>query len=102
MITYCGSRVFSLTRLSLFWLVTIFCNLSWLLTVSAATDCTVVTEISPTECQTLINFYNSTNGPSWSDNATNNWNVTNTPCSWAGITCINAHVIGIDRDDKNL
>jgi Leucine-rich repeat (LRR) protein len=102
MITHCSRRVLSLTCFSLFLLVIILFNLSWLPTVSAATDCTIVTEISQTECQTLIDLYNSTNGPSWSDNATNNWNVTNTPCSWAGITCINAHVIGIDRDDKNL
>jgi Leucine-rich repeat (LRR) protein len=103
MITYSSRRVFSLTDFSTFLLIIILFNLFWLPIVSAATDCTAVTEIPQAECQTLINLYNSTNGPSWSDSSTNNWNVTNEPCSsWTGITCNNAHITGINRDDKNL
>ncbi|BAP57803.1 hypothetical protein THII_3506 [Thioploca ingrica] len=70
--------------------------------VQAATDCTAVTEIPQAECETLIAFYNSTNGAGWSDSATNNWNVTNTPCSWTGIFCSDEHIITISRYQHNL
>ncbi|BAP57680.1 hypothetical protein THII_3383 [Thioploca ingrica] len=71
--------------------------------VLAATDCTRTnSQNSRAECQALVNFYNSTDGEHWSDSPSNNWNVTNTPCTWAGITCNNGRVIKIDRKDKNL
>jgi len=57
----------------------------WSPLTQAATDCAVVTEIPVAECETLIALYNNTDGEHWSDNT--GWNVTNTPCSWYGITC---------------
>ncbi|BAP57706.1 peptidase C25 gingipain [Thioploca ingrica] len=108
MITHWGKRTLSPTHFSLLLFAIILFNLSWLPSALATTDCTAVTEIPPTECEILINFYNSTNGPNWSDNASNNWNVTNTPCSWAGISCSSpanpagVHIIGIDRGEQNL
>ncbi|MCP4696464.1 MAG: DUF1566 domain-containing protein, partial [Gammaproteobacteria bacterium] len=72
-------------------------------TVTAYTDCNAVTEISVGECQSLLDLYNSTNGPDWSDAAYNNWNVTNTPCSWQGVTCsIGGEVIGLSRTNNDL
>ena len=73
---------------------------------ATTTDCATVTGISPDECNALVALYNSTNGPNWYDNQTNNWNKTNTPCSWAGVTCDSSSplqsVISITRRDKRL
>jgi len=66
------------------------------------TDCTVVTEIPQVECEALVALYNSTNGKNWSDSATNNWNVTNTPCSWEGVSCNAGQVTVINRGGKEL
>ena len=69
----------------------------------AATDCSQVTEIPKTECDTLVAFYTSTGGANWTDKATNNWNVTNTPCtSWAGVICAGDRVVNITRISSNL
>jgi Leucine-rich repeat (LRR) protein len=51
----------------------------------AATDCNAVTEIPVSECQSLLEFYNSTGGTKWKNKT--GWNETNTPCSWFGVTC---------------
>ncbi len=50
----------------------------------AATDCNAVTAIPVSECQSLLELYNS-NGPNWKQHT--GWNQTNTPCSWYGVTC---------------
>jgi Leucine-rich repeat (LRR) protein len=59
----------------------------------AATDCNAVTEIAKVECESLLQLYHSTDGPNWRYNE--GWNVTNTPCSWVGITCENNGVTKI-------
>ncbi len=64
------------------------------------TDCNAVTEIPVSECQSLLEFYNSTNGTNWTYNT--GWNQTNTPCSWLGITCTSGHVSEISLSSKNL
>ncbi|MDM8557950.1 choice-of-anchor D domain-containing protein [Candidatus Parabeggiatoa sp. HSG14] len=66
------------------------------------TDCTTQKEISTTECNALIDFYNQTNGSNWFDSPDNNWNLTNAPCSWTGITCTKRHVTAIERNEQNL
>jgi len=84
------------------------CLLGWLPLVQAATDCTTPaqTNIPQAECEALVALYTSTTGASWSDSPGNNWNVTNTPCSWTGITCADTtfptNVIEIDRNTQNL
>jgi Leucine-rich repeat (LRR) protein len=88
--------VFNLTR-GLFLLVSL-----GIPPALAATDCKQVTQISPPECETLVALYKSTDGPNWNDSQTNNWNVTNEPCQWAGITCENEHVTQINREYVNL
>jgi hypothetical protein len=82
----------------------LFFNLFWLPSVLAATDCTRTNSRNAlAECQALVNFYNSTDGEHWSDSPGNNWNVTNAPCTWAGITCNNSgRVTEIDRKKQNL
>jgi len=63
----------------------------WLLLVGAAhaaTNCATVTEIPRAECEeSLLEFFNSTGGANWKNNT--GWNVTQTPCSWFGVTCTN-------------
>jgi Leucine-rich repeat (LRR) protein len=70
--------------------------------VQAETDCTEVTEIPQVECEALVALYNSTDGQNWSDSSTNNWNVTNTPCSWSGVYCYAGQVTGIDKLGNQL
>jgi len=66
----------------------------------AATDCAKVTEIPAAECQALIAIYNSTDGTHWKNNT--GWNVTNTPCSWYGISCKNGHVTRLHLHNNEL
>jgi len=64
------------------------------------------------ECEALVALYNSTDGPNWSDSSINNinnwdhsinnWNVTNTPCSWKDVTCEAGQVLSIQRFDMQL
>ena len=70
-----------------------FINIWILGIVQAATDCNLVTEIPPAECESLLKFYNSTNGANWENNE--GWNKTNTPCSWDGITCEKNRVVEV-------
>jgi Leucine-rich repeat (LRR) protein len=62
-------------------------------------DCNTVTEISPIECESLLEFYYSTNGTKWKGNG--GWHVTNRPCSWYGVTCENG-VTNIALHDNQL
>jgi hypothetical protein len=68
--------------------------------IQAATDCNAVTEISKGECESLLELYNSTDGANWKNNS--GWNVTNTPCSWHGITCASGGVSKIFLESNNL
>jgi len=77
-------------------------GLVWLPIAQAATDCTTVTEIPQVECEALVALYNSTDGANWYDSPGNGWNVTNTPCSWWGITCSTGQVTGIDLSGAQL
>ena len=65
---------------------------SWTTTPSVASgfDCASVNQIPSAECAALVALYHSTNGPNWADNE--GWLATNTPCTWAGITCTRDHV----------
>lgn len=62
--------------------------------------CDSVTEIPVTECEALEAVYDSTDGANWIDNT--NWKVTNTPCSWYGVTCENGHVTELNLYENNL
>lgn len=44
-----------------------------------------VISLSPTECSTLVTFFNGSNGNSWVNK--NGWLTTNDPCRWFGVTC---------------
>ncbi len=66
----------------------------------AATDCATQTDIPQTECEALVALYTSTNGAGWSNNT--GWNITNTPCSWYGVTCSGGNVTGIELHQNGL
>ncbi len=66
------------------------------------TNCSTVSGIPQSECETLVALYNNTNGPIWNDSPDNKWNQTNTPCSWIGVECSGKSVHKIDRSGKNL
>lgn len=69
---------------------------------ASATDCPAQTQVPQTECETLVTLYSSTDGPNWSDAATNNWNLTQTPCDWTGIECQDGHITVLDRSSQGL
>jgi hypothetical protein len=66
----------------------------------AATDCNQVTEIPVSECQELLNIYNNTDGANWRNSI--NWNQTNQPCNWYGISCKEGHVQNISLSWNKL
>ncbi|OQY56073.1 MAG: hypothetical protein DRR08_08840 [Candidatus Parabeggiatoa sp. nov. 2] len=66
------------------------------------TVCQTVTEIPTTQCQTLINFYNSTNGKGWTDTPSNNWGLTKMPCQWKGVECLYGNVIALKQSFNGL
>ena len=55
-----------------------------------AFSCSDVTEIPKTECEALVALYDSTDGDNWKYNTA--WKVTNTPCSWYGVTCSDGNI----------
>lgn len=82
------------------WLVTV----SWLpLTAVVAQDafaCADVSEIPQSECQALVAFYASTNGPDWLSQG--GWLTTNTPCRWDGVGCQDGHVRTLGLTNNQL
>ena len=63
-------------------------------------DCVGVNQIPVAECAALVALYNGTYGPDWIDGM--GWLVTNTPCSWSGITCTDGHVSHISLSYNQL
>lgn len=67
-------------------------NEAWITVIDQApfTSCADVTEIPTDECNALVAFYHSTDGPNWTNN--DGWLTTNTPCGWNGVTCDTGHI----------
>ncbi len=63
-------------------------------------DCNFVTEIPAVECQSLLDLYSNTNGPNWINKT--DWNATNTPCNWYGVSCGGGHVTSISLNFNQL
>jgi len=63
-------------------------------------DCTAVAEIPQAECEALVSLYNSTGGPNWTNST--DWLVTNTPCTWFGVTCAGGHVSDLNLRGNQL
>jgi Leucine-rich repeat (LRR) protein len=70
-------------------------------TVMATTDCQQVTGVSEVECESLLQLYQGTNGADWT--RAQGWNLSNTPCDWAGVSCNkNSSVIALELSQNNL
>lgn len=52
------------------------------------------------EYDALMEFYNSTNGPSWTHR--DNWGTGSTPCNWYGVSCVNGRVTLLYPRNNNL
>jgi len=63
-------------------------------------SCSSVSEIPIAECTALVSLYDSTTGSSWANKA--GWKVTNTPCSWYGVTCTAGSVTKLDLHQNQL
>ena len=55
----------------------------------AHADCATQSDIPISQCDTLVSFYESTNGSGWIENT--NW-LDDSPCAWSGVTCRNGGV----------
>ncbi|MCP4088400.1 MAG: hypothetical protein GY746_01200, partial [Gammaproteobacteria bacterium] len=64
------------------------------------TICNLQTDIPQVECETLVNFWESTGGSGWIND--NGWNETVFPCGWYGVTCFGGHVTRIELDNNML
>jgi Leucine-rich repeat (LRR) protein len=84
--------------------------LLWSSFVHARTDCTQVPQIPKTECETLHDFQQRTNGQAWKNKW--GWGETNEPCDWhsrknsisavAGVTCESGHVTMLHLNNNRL
>jgi hypothetical protein len=63
-------------------------------------ECANVTQIAGGECDALVAFYNSAGGAAWTDSS--GWLVSDTPCSWFGVTCRDSHVHALSLDRNHL
>lgn len=62
--------------------------------------CSSITEISVAECEGLVVLANSTNYSNWINHT--NWLITNTPCTWFGVTCEAGHITRLHLDNNHL
>ncbi|MBE0686707.1 MAG: hypothetical protein IH585_12010 [Anaerolineaceae bacterium] len=63
-------------------------------------SCGDVKEIPQSECEALVDLYNSTNGDNWARK--DNWLITNSPSEWFGIFIIDNHVNMIVLSNNSL
>ncbi len=81
-------------------LIGLGCALSYLPFAQAATDCTAVTQIPQSECEALVDLYNSTDGSNWKNHT--GWNETNAPCNWDHVSCSGRHVTNLSLYNNQL
>ncbi|MEZ4864185.1 MAG: clostripain-related cysteine peptidase [Caldilineaceae bacterium] len=63
--------------------------------------CDTVQGIPVSECEGLVDFYNSTGGDGWHDNS--GWLQSNTPCvDWIGVSCFSGSITGITLVSNTL
>jgi len=58
--------------------------------------------ISSVQCQTLITRFDGVHGANWENSLGNNWTQVDDPCQWTGVTCGSGHVIDLNLSGKNL
>ena len=69
-------------------------------TAGSTFSCADVTEIPQIECEALVAFYESTNGPGWLFDT--NWLVTDTPSDWDGVYVTSGHVTALGLRGNNI
>lgn len=62
--------------------------------------CAGVSQIPQMECQALVDLYNQTSGPGWTDRT--GWLTTATPCTWYGVQCRAGHVSSLELVNNHL
>ena len=62
--------------------------------------CKVITQIPTVECEALAAFYAATNGAGWG--ISSGWFVTDQPCSWYGVTCLNGNTVELQMAGNKL
>jgi hypothetical protein len=99
-LTFSYPNLAFLLRLSLLFVILLLFSMP----IKAATDCAAPaqTDIPQIECAALVAFYNSTDGPNWTNSPANDWNVTNLPCSWMGVICGGGQVTHLYLSNNNL
>jgi transglutaminase-like putative cysteine protease len=63
-------------------------------------DCSSVTDVSDSECEALVDLFQSTEGQEWVDKS--NWLDSSKVEDWFGVTLYNNHVYGLDLQANNL
>jgi len=69
-------------------------------TESLSYDCNSVTDVSPTECQILVDLYEATDGANWTNN--DGWLISNNVADWYVITLKDGFVSSIDLSVNKL
>jgi hypothetical protein len=66
------------------------------------TSCSAMIDISESECEALVDLYNSTNGDGWTNK--NGWFAGSSACNnnRYGVWCDNNHVRDINLENNNL
>lgn len=66
-------------------------------------SCAEVTHVPQSECEALVDLYNATGGPAWT-NVGSSWLVqrSDAPCNWVGVECEFGHVVALDLINKEL
>jgi hypothetical protein len=69
----------------------------------AASVCDQVAAVPASECAALVEFYDSTGGPTWI-NATNWLSLASpaSPCDWRGVACAGGHVTALELGANRL
>lgn len=65
-------------------------------------NCALNTQVSVSQCDTLVEFYHSTMGPNWLDSETNQWLKNDRPCDWEGVTCWGNRVVRLELPANGL
>ena len=88
---------------SVMWSISLFSNHASAAFEDPVATCAWVTDVPESECQQLLNLYNSTNGDNWSVVNKVNWWNTWTICTnrW-GVSCTDGHVTYLDLGAGNL
>jgi len=66
------------------------------------TFCDTVTDVSKSECEALMDIYDTNGGTDWT--ADTGWGTSTTVCSWFGVTCDAGedHVTFLDLPNNNM